>query len=65
MDQPVEVACRLLDRLAHLIVAVEVEYIGHKVERVLVILDLRVEPRQVEAVGQVVLVDLAEVLVSP
>lgn len=55
---------RLLDRFAHLIVAVQVEHVGDKVERILVILDLGVQPRQVEAVSQVILVDLAEVLVA-
>lgn len=56
---------RLLDRLAHLIVAVQVEHIRHQVQGILIVLHLRVEARQVEAVGQIVLVDLAEVLVAP
>lgn len=57
-------AGRLLDGLSHLVIAVEVEDIGDKVEGILIVLDLGVEARQVEAVGQVVFVDLAEVLVA-
>jgi hypothetical protein len=56
---------RLLDLLAHLIVAVEVEDVCHEVEGILVVLHLGVQPGEVEAVGQVLLVDLAEVLVPP
>lgn len=51
-------------RLAHLVVAVEVEHIGYQVQRILVVLDLRVQTRQVEAVCQVLLVNLAKVLVA-
>lgn len=64
VHQAVQVSCALLDCLPHLIVAIEVEDIGDEVERVLVVLHLRVEPGEVEAVGQVVLVDLAEVLIA-
>ena len=54
----------LLDLLPHVIVAVEVEGVGDEVQGVLVVLHLRVEARQVEAVRQVLLVDLAKVLVA-
>lgn len=54
----------LLNRLPHLIVAVKIENIGDEIESVLVVLDLGVETCEVEAVGQVVLVDLAEVLIA-
>lgn len=56
--------CRLLDRFTHLIIAVQVENIRNKVERVLVILDFGIKSRQIEAIRQVILVDLAEVLVA-
>lgn len=56
---------RLLDRLPHLIVAVEVEDIGDEIQSILVILDFGVETRQVEPIRQVILVDLAEILVAP
>jgi hypothetical protein len=58
------VAGRLLDLLAHLVVALDVENVGDQLQGILVVLDLRVEPRQVEPVRQVVLVDVAEVLVA-
>lgn len=57
-------AGRLLNLLAHLIVAVKVEDVGDEIEGILVVLDLGVESREVEAVGQVLLVDLAKVLVA-
>jgi hypothetical protein len=50
--------------LAHVVFAVEVEYIGHKVERILIILHFGVEAGQIEPIGQVLFVDLAEVLVA-
>ena len=49
---------------AHVIFAVEVEDIRHKVEGVLIVLDLGVEASQIETVGQVFFVNLAEVLVA-
>lgn len=64
MDKPVQVPGRFLYRLAHLVVAVEIEHVGDQVKRILVVLDLGVEARQVEAVRQVLLVDLAKVLVA-
>jgi hypothetical protein len=65
VHQAVQVAGRLLNLLAHLIVAVKVEDVGDKVEGVLVVLNLGVQPRQIEAIGKVLFVDLAEVLVPP
>lgn len=53
-----------LNLFPHLIVAVEVEDIGYEVERILVVLYFGVQAREVEAVGQVLFVNLAEVLVS-
>ena len=64
MYQAVEVAGGLLDGLAHVVVAVEIEDVGDQVERVLVVLNFVVQAGQVEAVGQVVLVDLAEILIA-
>ena len=54
---------RFLNRFSHIIVAVEVEHIRHKVERMLVVLHFRVQACEVEAVRQVLFVNLAEVLV--
>ena|SRR3569833_124762 len=65
VDEAVQVASRLLYRLAHVIVAVEVEDIRDEVESILIVLDFRVQAGEIEAVGEVVLVDLAEILVAP
>lgn len=64
MDHSVEVSSGLLNLFTHLIVAVEVEDICDEVEGVLVVVDFGVETSQVESVGEVFLVDLAEVLVT-
>ena len=64
VDKAVKVAGRLLDGLAHVIVAVEVEYICDEVERVLVVLNFGVQTSQVEAVGEVVFVDFAKVFIA-
>lgn len=55
---------RLLDLFPHIVIAVEVEDIGYKVEGILVVLNFGVQAREVEAIGQILLVDLAKVLVS-
>jgi hypothetical protein len=65
MHETVQVPRRLLDLLAHLIVAVEVEDVGHEIEGILVVLNLGVQPSKIEAIGQVLFIDLAEVLVPP
>jgi hypothetical protein len=64
MHKPVQMPRRLLDRLAHLVVTVEVEHIRHEIQRILVVLDLRIEASQIEPVRQVLLVDLTEVFVA-
>jgi hypothetical protein len=55
---------RLLYGFSHLIVAVQVEHVRDEIQRILVVLHLRIEPREVEPVRQVILVDLAKVLVA-
>lgn len=55
---------RLLDLLSHLIVAFQVEDVGDEVERILVILDFRIEICEIETVCEVFFVDFAEVLVA-
>ena len=64
MHETIEMAGGLLDLLAHIIVAVKVKNIGDEVESVLVVLDVGVEAGKVEAVGEVVFVDFAEVFVA-
>lgn len=55
---------RLLNLLPHIVVAVVVENIGDEIERILVVLDVCVQAREVEPVSQVVLVDFAKVFVA-
>jgi hypothetical protein len=64
VHKAVQMPRRLLNRFPHVVVAVKVKDIGDQVERVLVVLDLGVQAREVEPVGQVFLVDFAEVLVA-
>ena len=65
MHQSIQMPRRLFYLFPHIIVAVEVEDVCYEVEGILVVLNLGVQPGEVEAVGQVLLVDLAEVLVPP
>ena len=65
MDQSVQVSGGLLNRLSHVIVAVEIEDVSDQVEGILVVLDIGIKTRKVESVGEVVFVDLTEVLVAP
>lgn len=64
MDKTIEMTGRLFDLLSQIIIGIEVEDIGHKVERILIVGDLSVQTSQVEAIRQVVLVNLAEILIS-
>ncbi len=64
MDEPIQVSCRFLDLFSHLIVAVEVEDICHQLECILIVLHLGVEAGQIESIGKIVFVNLAEVFVA-
>lgn len=64
VHQPVQVARRLFNRLAHVVVAVQVEHVRDQVQRVLVVVHFRVQAGQVESVGDVFLVDFAEVFIA-
>lgn len=57
-------SCRLLDLLAHVVFALQIEHVRDEVERILVVLYLRIEACEIETVGEVLLVDVAKVLVS-
>lgn len=54
---------RLFYLFPHIIVTVEVEDVCYKVERILVVLDFGIETRKIEAIGEVLFVDFAEVFV--
>ena len=62
--EAVQVARALLYLLPHVVVAVEVEDVGNEIKGILIVLDFGVQPRQVEAIGEVLFVDFAEVLVA-
>lgn len=64
VHEAVQVAGGLLNRLAHVVFAVQVEHVRDQVQRMLVVVHLRVKAGQVEAVGDVVLVDFAKVLIA-
>jgi hypothetical protein len=64
MDKAIEMTGRLFDLLPQIIIGVEVEDIGHEIERILIVRDLGVQTSQVEAIRQVIFVDLTEILIS-
>ena len=55
---------RLVDRFPLVIVAVDVQDIVDEIQGKWVVLDLRVEAGEVEAVGKVIFVNFAKILVS-
>lgn len=57
-------SCRLLDLLAHVVFALQIEHVRDEVERILVVLYLGVEASEVEAIRQVLFVHVTKVLVS-
>lgn len=64
MYKAVKMSSALLDLLTHIIVDLHVKDVGHEIERILVVLDFRVKAGQVEAVGQVVFINFAVVLIA-
>lgn len=64
MHKAVEMPCALLDLLAHVVVDLHVEDVGDEVQGILIVLHFRVQASKVEAICQVVFVDLAEVFIA-
>ncbi len=56
---------RLLDLLSEIIVGIKIENVGYEVQSILVVRNLGVQPREVESIGQVVLINFTEVFISP
>jgi hypothetical protein len=56
---------RLLDLLSEIIVGIKIENVGYEVQSILVVRNLGVQAREVESIGQVVLINFAEVFISP
>ena len=55
---------RFLDLLLHIIIAVQVKYVGDKVEGVLIVLDFSIESSEIEPVCEVVFIYFAKILVA-
>lgn len=64
MDEAIEVASRLFDLFAHVIIAVQIEDVGDEIQSVLIVLNLGIKTGQVKAIGKIVFVDFAKVLIS-
>lgn len=64
MNQAVQVTRRFLNLLAQVIIRIEIENIRHEIERILIVGHLGVQAGQVEAIGQVFFVNLAEILIA-
>lgn len=58
-------SCRLFDSFSHVIIAIQVKNVCYQVQRILIILYLRVEARKVKAIGKIFFIDLAEVFIPP
>lgn len=56
---------RLLNRLPHLIVTIQIKNIRHQVQCILVILHFGIQAREVKAIRQVILINFAKVLITP
>ena len=64
MHEAVQMSGRLFDVITHIIVTIQVEDIRYKVKGILIMLDFSVESGQIEPICQILLVDIAEILVS-
>lgn len=57
-------SCGLLDVLPHFIVTFQVEDVSDQFKRVLVVIKVGIKSCQIEAVGEVIFIDLAKVFVA-
>lgn len=64
MYKAVKVSSALFNLLTHVIVDLHVEDVGNEIQCILVILDFGVEAGQVEAVGQIILIDFAKIFIA-
>jgi hypothetical protein len=55
---------RLLNLLSEVVVRIQIENVCHQVQRILVILDLRIQTCQVESIRKIFLINLAEIFIS-
>lgn len=54
----------VFDLFSHVVVAVEIKDVRYEVKCILIVLYIRIETGQVEAIGEVVFINLAEVFVA-
>lgn len=64
MNYSIKMPCGLFDLLSHVILAVKVEDIGNEVQRILVVLYFGVQAGKIKAIRKVILIYLAEVLIT-
>src|SRR5690606_2024445 len=64
MHQTVKMPCTLVDLFPHFILAIHIKNIRHKIQRMVVVENFVLQAREVEAVRQILFVNLAEVFVA-
>lgn len=64
MNEAVEVTGRAFNFLTHLVIAIVIKDVSDQVQSVLVMLNVDIETCKIEAVGDIVFVDLAKVFVA-
>lgn len=64
MHKPIKMSSTLLNTLPQLILTIHIKHIGDNIERIGVVLHFILQPREVEPVVEVILVDFAKVLVA-
>lgn len=57
-------ACALLDLVPHVVVDFHIEDVCDEIESILIVLNLGVQTSEIEAIRQVVFVDLTEVFIA-
>ena len=64
VDKTVQMSCRLFYLRPHFIIAIDVEYVGNEIKRMIVVLDFLIEACEVESIGEIVFVNLTKVFVA-
>lgn len=64
MHESVQMPGRFLYLFAHVVVDLHIEDIGYKIQCILIILNFRIKAGQIEAVGQVIFINLAKIFVA-
>ena len=64
MHEAIEVTSTFLDLLSHVIVNFHIEYVRDQVQCILIVLHFGVQAGKIESIRQVILIDLAKVLIA-